>query len=281
MEPVVLFAVLACAFVRALVDCSLKAAEDPLAASLALPVFGIVGGAGLLLAFGLPPMEAMPYALLSVGIAVFYWVYLGRALATGSFGLVFPLTEGLAPLAAAAFAFVILGETLSLREAVTVALVLGGLGLVAFPKFKLGDFAAPGVALNCLVVAMALGAYTFVDAVGARSSDALMSYTGMIFLLDGLNMLAVAMFRFRRRFVRHVRMNGAMALFWALASLAAYATMLWATTKAPIGLVASLVQTSILFAIAVSSIWLKEPLPPARIAGAALTCGGMAMLKFF
>jgi drug/metabolite transporter (DMT)-like permease len=50
-------------------------------------------------------------------------------------------------------------------------------------------------------------------------------------------------------------------------------------TKAPIGAVAALRETSILFAIAFSALFLREVLTPWRIAAACIIVAGVAGLR--
>jgi drug/metabolite transporter (DMT)-like permease len=62
-------------------------------------------------------------------------------------------------------------------------------------------------------------------------------------------------------------------------SAAAYAISVWAMTKAPVALVASLRETSVLFATLIGARLLKEHLTPRRWAGVAAVVVGVAALK--
>jgi drug/metabolite transporter (DMT)-like permease len=62
-------------------------------------------------------------------------------------------------------------------------------------------------------------------------------------------------------------------------SAAAYAISVWAMTKAPVALVASLRETSVLFATLIGARLLKEQLTPRRWAGVAAVVLGVVSLK--
>jgi drug/metabolite transporter (DMT)-like permease len=62
-------------------------------------------------------------------------------------------------------------------------------------------------------------------------------------------------------------------------SAAAYAISVWAMTQAPVALVASLRETSVLFATLIGARLLKEHLTPRRWAGVAAVLIGVILLK--
>ena len=62
-------------------------------------------------------------------------------------------------------------------------------------------------------------------------------------------------------------------------SLGAYWIATWAMTVAPIPAVAALRETSVLFAVAISSVLLKERLTGWRLGAALLIAGGVAVVR--
>ncbi len=62
-------------------------------------------------------------------------------------------------------------------------------------------------------------------------------------------------------------------------SVASYGLALWAMTRAPMAVVAALRETSILFGIAISGLWLKERPGPVRLAAAGIIALGAAVLR--
>ena len=63
-------------------------------------------------------------------------------------------------------------------------------------------------------------------------------------------------------------------------SLGSYWVVLWAMTAAPIAAVAALRETSILFALMLGSLWLKETLTPSRIFAVLLIMAGAVGLRY-
>jgi drug/metabolite transporter (DMT)-like permease len=63
-------------------------------------------------------------------------------------------------------------------------------------------------------------------------------------------------------------------------SLGAYWIALWAMTQAPIGAVAALRETSILFALFIANVFLKEPFTFYRGIAASLIVAGAVALRF-
>lgn len=60
---------------------------------------------------------------------------------------------------------------------------------------------------------------------------------------------------------------------------AGFGELLWAMTLVPVAVVAALRETSILFAIAISGMVLKERISPALLAAAAIIAAGAAVLR--
>jgi len=58
-----------------------------------------------------------------------------------------------------------------------------------------------------------------------------------------------------------------------------YGIVLWAMTLAPIALVASLRETSVLFGTMIAVLVLKEPLRTTRVAAAVLIVAGLALIR--
>jgi drug/metabolite transporter (DMT)-like permease len=59
-----------------------------------------------------------------------------------------------------------------------------------------------------------------------------------------------------------------------------YGIALWAMTLAPIAIVATLRETSVLFGAVIAVIVLKEPLRAVRIAAALLILCGLGLIRF-
>jgi drug/metabolite transporter (DMT)-like permease len=69
------------------------------------------------------------------------------------------------------------------------------------------------------------------------------------------------------------------ALLGGAMQIMSYGIALWAMTQAPIAIVATLRETSVLFGALIAVVMLKEPLKPARIAAAVLIMAGLVAIR--
>jgi len=227
------------------------------------------------LSMRLPHPGAWPFILASICVHFTYYRLVGAAYRHGDIGLVYPLMRGVAPLIVATTSGAVLSETLSLTMyAGVVAICAGVLTLAA--DFRSGNKMAVGVAiLNAFVIAL----YTYIDGVGAREAGDPITYTLWICILPPLLLFP---FAFVRRGVKpvlaHVRRTWRRGLFGGTGSVVSYGLALFAMTKAPIAAVAALRETSILFALIISVVFLKERASVWRyVAGGMIALGALIM----
>jgi drug/metabolite transporter (DMT)-like permease len=121
--------------------------------------------------------------------------------------------------------------------------------------------------------------YTLVDGVGGRSAPSASSYTAWLFVLDGLAMGLVCVAVRGRAAVAAMVPAWRTLLGTGALSLGAYWIVIWAMTQAPIAAVAALRESSILFALVLSTVMLKERLTAWRITAAVLILAGVAGLR--
>jgi drug/metabolite transporter (DMT)-like permease len=68
-------------------------------------------------------------------------------------------------------------------------------------------------------------------------------------------------------------------LFGGALQVMSYGTVLWAMTLAPIAIVATLRETSVLFGAVIAVLVLKEPLRAARIVAALMIVCGLVLIR--
>jgi drug/metabolite transporter (DMT)-like permease len=76
--------------------------------------------------------------------------------------------------------------------------------------------------------------------------------------------------------MRHFWLRG---LIGGTMQLLSYGIVLWAMTLAPIAIIATLRETSVLFGAAIAVVVLKEPLRAVRIAAALLILCGLVLIR--
>ncbi len=208
-----------------------------------------------------------------------YFAALIESYRTGDLSQVYPIARGSAPLMTAIASAAFVGEHLSplgwsgivtLAAGVLLLSARGGRGIVEF------DLRAVGYAL---LTALTICAYSITDGIGVRLSRNPPAYAVWLFLA---NAIALVLYALRRD---PSGVTAAMRRFWrrglaggSLQTLS-YGIALWAMTLAPIGLVASLRETSVLFGAMIAVLVLKEPLRTARVAAAVLIVCGLVLIR--
>ncbi len=223
-----------------------------------------------------PAPASWPLLIVSAFFQFVYFQLVAAAYRAGDIGLVYPLMRGVAPLIVASTSGFILKEQLSSGTLIGILTICTGVLTLAFEARKGGKHAIMLALANACVIA----SYTYVDGIGARLAGNPISYTLWMALLPPFLLFAWA---FHKRGVApvifHVRHQWWRGLIGGGGSLAAYGLALWAMTKAPVATVAALRETSILFAVIISIVFLKERVSPFRIAAAGLIALGALLLK--
>ncbi|NBO81670.1 MAG: phosphonate utilization protein [Betaproteobacteria bacterium] len=234
---------------------------------LALPVLFVVG---------LPPAHVWPYILASLIIHVGYYMALAGALKHGELGLAYPLMRGTAPLLVALGSYFLLDEAIAAWGWLGIMLISSGVLMLGVSAGLLHHRKAVLFALsNAVLIAL----YTVVDAQGARESGQVAQYIALLFALDGWPFALLVFLRRKGQVWTYVRARWPLATVGAAASVGSYAIALWAMTVAPMALVASLRETSVLFAVALGAWLLKEPWTRWRILGAVSIVAGVIVLR--
>lgn len=215
-------------------------------------------------------VDAVPWIVASAALELVYFLLLTTAYQRSDLSLVYPIARGSAPilvLAGAALAGVAVGAW----QAVGVILVGAGVILV---RGLSGPVDGRGVALS-LAIGATIAGYTLVDKEGIEHASTL-PYLELVLAPVAVATLAVQIATKGAETVR-AEMNGSAVLAGVL-SFVAYALALAALQLASAASVAAVRETSILFAVALGAIILREHVSPARIAGATLVVAGVALV---
>lgn len=121
--------------------------------------------------------------------------------------------------------------------------------------------------------------YTIVDGTGARLSGNSISFVFWLTFLSGLPLVGWLLLRDGPRFRRTARSRRGVGLIGGACSIGSYGLALWAMTQVPIATVAALRETSVLFAVAISMLVLREARGARRIIAAVLVVAGAITLK--
>ena len=277
MSLAVSFAVLLAALLHATWNAMIKGGRDVL-----LDTAAIVVGAGLVaLPFlplvPLPQPQAWPYIIASVVTHLAYYFLMVNAYRTGDLSLVYPLMRGVAPLITAVLGIFWLREMPATFAWAGMLLISAGVIALAL---RTADHSPSGKAVSfALANACVIAIYSIIDVNGARASGNVWSYIVWLFVLDAIPFTLYMLVTRRRAFLQALWQRRRNGMIGGGLSAGAYAISVWAMTQAPVALVASLRETSVLFATLIGARMLNEKLTPRRWAGVAAVVLGVIALK--
>jgi drug/metabolite transporter (DMT)-like permease len=279
MENFVFLAVLFAAACHAGWNALIKVGLDPLSTTTLISI----GSGAVALVFiplvGAPAGAAWPWLVASVAIHLVYFASLIETYRTGDLGQVYPIARGAAPLMTATVTSLFIGEKLSVVGWIGIfVLVAGVLLLSARGGRELAriDRRAIGFAF---FTALTVCAYSVVDGVGARLSVNPNAYSAWLFVGIAIVMLPYALFRDGRDVVPAMQRYWHRGLAGGALQFLSYGIAIWAMTAAPIAVVATLRETSVLFGAVIAVVVLKEPLRAVRIIAACLIVCGLILIR--
>ncbi|MDO8535151.1 MAG: DMT family transporter, partial [Xanthobacteraceae bacterium] len=263
MSSFVLAAVLLGALIHASWNALVKAQPDRFVAAVIVAIGAGIAAIPVMIALPLPPREAWPYLAASAVIHVGYFALVGFAYRSADLGVAYPLTRGSAPLFTAIFAFLLIGEALGLTgwlAVIAIALGIVALSADALLRGGLTWNAGAGVMVNAGIIVI----YTLIDGLGARVAG-----SGVIYVAWMCAGTAILTFPFilavrGKPFLTDLHSEWWRGLLGGTLVLTSYGIALWAMTRAPIGLVAALRETSVVFAAILGAVLFGEPFGPKR-----------------
>ena len=270
--PVTL-AVLGGALLHAAWNTLVKSSQDK-----ELDTYAVAAGSGivalcLLPLLALPAPASWPWLAASSAVHILYFLFLAGAYRHGELSYVYPVMRGGGPMVVAASGALVFAEALRSIEWLGVLLICGGILALASGAHD------RRATLFAVANAAVIGAYTLIDAQGARASGAAVSYALWFFAVMALVILAIGAARRGSTLPRYLARHWARALAGGACSVGSYGIALWAMTLAPVALVAALRETSVIFAAVLAALILKENLTRRRLIATGAVLAGLVLLK--
>lgn len=249
-------------------------------ASISLTALGMTFTALPVLPFvAFPAAEVWPWIITSLIVHIGYRLFLVRAYEVGDLAQTYPLARGAAPLITTLGGIVLVSEFPGTLALAGIVLLSAGTFLMSLRGgAQLGRLNGAAVAY-ALITSLFIAGYTLADGIGARLAETAVSYAAWLFACDGVCAMAIGFFYRGRKMLSTLAAEWKIGALTGFLSAAAYGIVMWAMTKAPIASVASLRETSILFAMAISVFVLGEKMTAWRSAAALSILAGVIALR--
>ena len=291
MSPTDLALVLVSALLHAIWSVSIKQSGDPLCFNMLQAWAGT-----LILAVSAPwiPWHAIPVpvwglALLTGPVHALYLYWMSRAYEHGDLSLVYPIARS-TPAFLPLFAVLFFGEELSPLGVLGIAVVVGGMWLVNLQPGVPRSAAQPALRFALLTL-LATVAYSLIDK-AAMARLAASAWPGPVpraiaysFMLHAGHAIVFTPLFFRARSVAQLqsaaRAQFALASATSVISFIGYILILRAFETSLASYVVAVRQSSVLFAVALGALWLRERPGRPRVLGAFATVIGVVLIAVF
>lgn len=257
VPPIATATVLSGASLHAAWNVGIRGGRDRRASTAALVLAAGLIGAVILPFLPTPARAAWPHLAVSALLHVLYFNLVAETYALGAISLTYPIMRGAAPALTAAIAALCFGEHLGLSGWSGLLLIAAGASLQSRRSGIAGEARALRFALT---TALIIALYTVNDGLGTRVAHSSVAYALWTFVLPAIPTAVVLM---RGRLSLLLKSATVPSFLWrgvgsGFCSVVSYSLALWAMTKAPIGAIAALRETAMLFGVLFAWWFLAE-----------------------
>lgn len=278
MDPEVFVAVLGAAALHASWNGLVKRGGDPVKAAAWTGLGAGAVSVPLAVWTGPPAPASYAFVLFSAVVHVSYYAGMGFAYRAIDLSVAYPLMRGGAPLVTALLGALLLGEALAPAAWAGIVLISLGIAALGMQAARHSGLAGRDAAVILFMVAVIVS-YTLIDGVGARRAGHPVAFILWVNILTALVLLPAFTVTGQIAVRDTWRTYAARGLIAGTLSGVSYATALWAMTRAPIGLVAALRETSVIWAMLIGGFLLRERWSAARVGAALSIVAGLIVLK--
>ncbi len=254
----------------------LKAVDDRAGVLGAVSLAHALAGVLLIALSPIPDRTSWPSIFISTVVHYGYYLLLFRAYRHGDLSQVYPISRGMAPAFVAISAYLIIGEGLGPMGWAGLALVSGGICLLALQR---GAVRVPRTTIGlALLLGVCIGTYSVADGIGIRQAGTATGYMGWLFLCEAPVPLAIALHRRRNRghFAPRTLILG---LLGGVAAVTAYGLVLYVKTIAPLGAVSAVRESSVIIAALIGVVLFRERPWKGRLVAAVIVAMGVITLS--
>lgn len=273
MDISVIFVVLGAAFLHAFWNFQVRGTEDK-ALGMAAVMFGHLPLAIIGLTYvGLPVGGSWPYVMVSAVLHLGYQVFLLNAYRFGELTQIYPVARSVSPMLITLFTMIMVPGILQTMEVIGVIMISGSVMIYGIAQYRTRSVGFTGIIL-AVITGFFIASYSIVDAEGTRIAQSAISYYGASTTANAV-LFAIYLLWFKPSIFGRI-FPDALSTFviGGNASYFAYVAVLWACLSTPVAVVSSLRETSVLFAVGLGVLVLKEKMTFLKV-GVILTifCG--------
>ena len=173
--------------------------------------------------------------------------------------------------------FFLLPDSVQTKEYFGIALIGVGVMMMANGAFKDGE--TRSFLPLALGSAACTAGYSIVDGMGARVAGHATMFTAWLFVFDAMFFAIFSGATRGRSVFKAPRKAWLIGTLAGALSLVTYWIAVWAMTVAPIALVAAVRETSVLFAVIIGVVVLKENASLGKIIAASVIVGGIVVIR--
>ena len=276
----IFLAVILAAFLHAVWNAMVKNEDNKYLAVTAIVLGHVPASIFIILLTPAPSVESIPFIILSALLHIGYEWYLLSAYRFGDLIKVYPIARGTAPILVAIVSLIFLGVVLSNFEILSIFIISLGILSLSFQGAK--GFKNRSVVIYALVTGFFIMGYSITDGYGARVSNSFLSYMGWSFILNATIFPIILKINNKSEVITKTFKEGKKIFFiGGTLSYIVYGIVVWGFTQAPIALVTALRETSIIFALLIGILFLKEKFTFLKVITTFIIFFGVALLKFY
>ncbi|MFM0643625.1 DMT family transporter [Paraburkholderia bryophila] len=225
-----------------------------------------------------PAAAAWPYIVASGFVHTFYNVTLVRSYRSNDLARAYPIARGSSPLLVTLGAALFAHEAIGLLHVLGIVMISGGIVAIALD----GSRVSRAGVLAALTTGATIAVYTVIDGIGVRLSDGqALAYTAWMFLFYWLMPVLFVAMRGLAALWAPVRAEPwavSSSLVGGLVSIAAYGIVIWALQSGAMGAVSALRETSVVFAVLIGRLFLRETVSAKRWLACVVVAAGAVCL---
>jgi len=205
-----------------------------------------------------------------------YFILLGIMYDREDLTFIYPVARGCAPIFVTILSFVFLKDSIPFFGLVGILVICVALFLISLSNLtKKIHLKTIGISI---FIAFLISIYTFSDGAGVRSVDNSLSFIVWNFFLGGWISIGYVYLTKKEDLFSLKIKDLILILSATIVSFSAYAIIIWSMKYEPFGIVASMRESSIIFATLLGLIFLKEKISSIRIISSILFFLGVVFI---